>query len=218
MEMNAYDAYIRPDASTATLSAALLISSAPTPSIDSYKLPTESSIQYSPILPNSTNVIVIKTSEREIRCPMPPLTISQQAELVASSLGINKTQFAEIFGVSRPTVYAWVKGTSEQPTTENANRLRLLAEILYVACKDSPRPIYHAFVEQPMGGESKSILSLLLEKAWNKEELLRLLPAAGRMTWDRNQNLAKMKPNILPSHSAREDILMDNLASLGMEG
>ena len=51
--------------------------------------------------------------------------LHERFTIIRQRLAFNKTQWAEIFGVSRVTIYSWIKGNSE-PLKENAERINAL--------------------------------------------------------------------------------------------
>lgn len=55
-----------------------------------------------------------------------PVTIPQKIEAIRESFGLSTSALAEILGVSRPTIYQWIKGQSE-PSGENRARLDRVA-------------------------------------------------------------------------------------------
>jgi DNA-binding transcriptional regulator YiaG len=55
-----------------------------------------------------------------------PVTTPHKIESIREAFGLSTTALAEILGVSRPTIYQWIKGQSE-PSGENRNRLDQVA-------------------------------------------------------------------------------------------
>ncbi len=89
------------------------------------------------------------------------LTISEQVELIKKSFGLNISAMAELLNVSRPTVYAWLKG--EPPKTQEnishinfvENQARMYGELNLV------RP--DNFIKRPLF-DGESLFSLLKQK------------------------------------------------------
>jgi len=133
------------------------------------------------------------------------IPLREDASLISTALGLGKSQVARFLGVSRTTLYDWIKGKIE-PQGENAARLRALGRLTVEVCRDTRRPLYHRFVEAPLEGESESILDLLLREQWDEAELARLLHRARYLTTERDKRIG--------STSRQEDILIDNLTGV----
>ena len=55
-----------------------------------------------------------------------PITVPQKLESIREAFGVSTSALAEILGVSRPTIYQWIKGQSE-PSGANKARLDRIA-------------------------------------------------------------------------------------------
>lgn len=141
---------------------------------------------------------------------------SEHASLVSSALGLGKSDVARILGISRPTLYSWIKGNSEPRESDHPERLRKLGELTAEICKDSKRPLYHRFVEEPLPNQSSSILNLLLAEEWDVVQIRQLLVEARRLTTERDQRLGHAMP-ISISKSKQESNLLDNSIALNLE-
>lgn len=137
--------------------------------------------------------------------PDQAVPLQEHASRVSTALGLGKSQVARILGVSRTTLYDWIKGKIE-PQGENAERLGILGRVTAQVCHDTERPLYHRFVDAPLEGESRSIVDLLLSDEWDELELSRLLRRARDLTTERDDRIG--------SSSRQEDILIDNLTGL----
>jgi hypothetical protein len=144
------------------------------------------------------------------------IPFSEYASLVSSALGLGKSDIARILGISRPTLYSWIKRTSEPRENDHPERLRTLGELTVEICKESKRPIYHRFVEEPLPNQTSSILNFLLAKEWNSGQLRQLLAEARRLTSERDQRLGHVTP-IKVSQSKQESNLLDNSIALNLE-
>lgn len=145
------------------------------------------------------------------------LSVADQAKLVVSMLGLNKSQLATVFDVSRPTIYAWLKGDSESLNHENASKLQQLAELVNAVAVDTNRPLFHNYVKRSMPGQNLSILDLLLEKKWDIKVLGKLLKEARSLTTARDAKIAKAKTSTQLIDRS-ETILKDNLSFFSAEG
>lgn len=52
-----------------------------------------------------------------------PLTIPQKLETLRETFTLSTSALAEVLGVSRPTIYQWIKGQNEPQSIESRNRL-----------------------------------------------------------------------------------------------
>jgi len=87
------------------------------------------------------------------------LSVAEQAREVLTALSLNKTQLAEVLGVSRPTLYDWLDG--KEPNSSNAQRLTTLLRLLASADVTSSRPISPRFLNQALTETGNSLLAAL---------------------------------------------------------
>lgn len=59
--------------------------------------------------------------------PAPTLTTQEKLESIRSVLDLSTTALAELIGVSRPTIYQWIKGQGEPQSQEHRARIDRLA-------------------------------------------------------------------------------------------
>lgn len=144
------------------------------------------------------------------------IPFSEHASLVSSALGLGKSDIARILGISRPTLYSWIKGSSEPRESDHPERLRKLGDLTAEICKESKRPLYHRFVEELLPNQTVSIFTLLLAEDWDTTELRKLLAEARRLTSDRDQRLGHSTP-INVNKSKQESNLLDNSIALNLE-
>ena len=109
--------------------------------------------------------------------------------MVSSALGLGKSDIARILSISRPTLYSWIKGTSEPRENDHPERLRTLGELTREICRGIHRPLYHRYVEEPLPNQTTSIFNLLLAEQWNLTQLRQLLAESRRLTSERDQRL-----------------------------
>jgi transcriptional regulator with XRE-family HTH domain len=96
-------------------------------------------------------------------------TLETILSTIRSSLSLNMAEMAKIFRVERPTVYAWIGGSSE-PHLSNKNRLNKIFSIAKYWESLSNLPVGN-LVRQPYSDE-KSIVDLLSEKTLDEEQIL----------------------------------------------
>jgi hypothetical protein len=143
------------------------------------------------------------------------IPFSEHASLVSSALGLGKSDIARILSISRPTLYSWIKGTSEPRESDHPERLRTLGELAREICKESRRPLYHRFVEEPLPNQTTSIFNLLLAEQWDSTQLRQLLAEARRLTSERDQRLGHDIP-INVNQAKKETNLLDNSIALNL--
>jgi len=144
------------------------------------------------------------------------IPFSEYASLVSSALGLGKSDIARILGISRPTLYSWIKGDSEPRENDHPERLRILGELTSEICKESKRPLYHRFIEETLPHQTASILNLLLAERWDLDKLRELLSEARQLTSERDQRLGHVTP-IKVNQSKQESNLLDNSIALNLE-
>jgi hypothetical protein len=103
------------------------------------------------------------------RYSKPAFSVAEHVDLVRSALSLTTTHIAEIVGVSRPGIYAWIRG-KVRPRKAGWTRLKGLAEVakeweLYA--QGSPVGVH---LVTPLEGD-QTLLSLLLAKRWNREAI-----------------------------------------------
>lgn len=154
----------------------------------------------------SGTLVIRSEDEAEASSPR-PLTPAEQIGLVNRHLGLGKSQIARIFGVSRQTIYDWLKGI--EPTGTNAEKLAILARAMQGACGGAQRPLYHRYVTESTATGESSIVELLEEDPWNEEDLAVAFARARRLTTERDQRLGQEHVDGV-SHSQGEANLLDN--------
>jgi transcriptional regulator with XRE-family HTH domain len=118
--------------------------------------------------------------------PEPPRTTTRHAVLRMSSadqaleamaaLNLNKTQFAEVLGVSRPTLYDWLDG--KEPNVANARRLTSLLKLLADAGVTAADSLSPRFVREALNDGEPSLLDLLKDDTLDEARVAKLLAEA----------------------------------------
>jgi len=67
-----------------------------------------------------------------------PITVPQKIESIREAFSLSTSALAEILGVSRPTIYQWIKGQQEPQSVENRVRLDRVALLAAVWRKAFP--------------------------------------------------------------------------------
>jgi DNA-binding transcriptional regulator YiaG len=87
------------------------------------------------------------------------MSSADQAREVMAALNLNKTQLADVLGVSRPTLYDWLDG--KEPNVANAQRLIGLVQLLVNAGVTAADSISPRFVRESLNDGEPSLLELL---------------------------------------------------------
>jgi len=143
------------------------------------------------------------------------IPFSEHASLVSTALGLGKSDIARILGISRPTLYSWIKGTSEPRENDHPERLRLLGELTRDICQVTTRPLYHRYIEAPLPNQINSIFTLLQAEQWDLPQIRSLLTEARRLTLERDQRLGHDIP-VNVSKAKQETNLLDNSIALNL--
>lgn len=104
------------------------------------------------------------------------LSVADQAREMLASLSLNKTQLAEILGVSRPTLYDWLDG--KEPSSSNAQRLTMLLRLLASAGVTSARPLSPRFLRQPLREAGVPLLEALSAETIDEQHVSSLVREA----------------------------------------
>jgi transcriptional regulator with XRE-family HTH domain len=117
------------------------------------------------LIPGSTNIPVVtitSTPSVERKMPAQEVSIPKAITRIRDGLGLNMSEVADIFGVSRQAVYLWLRG--ENLKNEYAQRiwqLSRIAERLQLAGIDRPEH----FIHRPLSPEGNSLFQLLISGA-----------------------------------------------------
>lgn len=87
------------------------------------------------------------------------MSSADQAREVMAALNLNKTQLADVLGVSRPTLYDWLDG--KEPNASNAQRLTTLLRLLASAGVTSASPLSPRFLRQSLSEGGTPLLEAL---------------------------------------------------------
>lgn len=155
---------------------------------------------------STTSYIVIVRND-PVYITMSP---TEQVRLILSFYGFTKTELAQIIGISRPALYAWIDGTSE-PDNENHDKLSALAQLAHDMRADPSFTLFHGFVNRPIPGYGKSLLEYLSGTLEDMVFLSTLVRKLSHMTVERRERLGAMPK---AHYSVDTSTLDDNLSSL----
>lgn len=138
------------------------------------------------------------------------LSPSEQVRLILAFYGFTKTQLAQIIGISRPALYAWLDGTSE-PESANHDKLSCMAQLAHDVDAEPAFPLFHGYITRPIPGYDKSLIDYMTGTLTDRVLLSRLIKKIADMTVERRDRLQAMpKPMFL----IEEATLDENLDSL----
>jgi transcriptional regulator with XRE-family HTH domain len=104
------------------------------------------------------------------------MSSADQAREVMAGLNLNKTQLAEVLGVSRPTLYDWLEG--KEPNAANAQRLTGLVRILVNAGVTAADSISPRFVRESLNDGEPSLLEMLTADTLDEARVAKVLAEA----------------------------------------
>lgn len=100
------------------------------------------------------------------------LTFTEQIKLIKDSFGLNMSAMAELLNVSRPTVYAWMKGETPKLEEHITHVMHVVKQAKIYESLNLDRP--DNFIKRPMlNGES--LFSLLNRKELFLSQIMLLL-------------------------------------------
>ena len=139
---------------------------------------------------NVPAVTITSTSSVERKIPAQEVSIPKAILQIRDGLGLNMSEVANVFGVSRQAVYLWLRGG--KITNEYVQRiwkLSPIAERLQLAGIDRPEH----FVHRPLSPDGESLFQLLVSGA-NVDYALTLLKEQFNVEQDsRDRSIAEHK-------------------------
>ncbi len=145
--------------------------------------------------------------------PRAPATASS----LLDALSVNKSQLADILGITRPTLYEWLAG--KEPSPDKAARIEAIARVLATAGARAGRPLNAAFVRRALPDESASLLDVLRADVIDEARAVGLVRAVvaldaaqAKEREDKERSLRSRGFEPVDASRSR-DILADNLAS-----
>lgn len=152
-------------------------------------------IGYVPYVPHVGTSPTVFDSRGRVRCSPTPLpdmpaqgarkparqsvlrmSIADQAIELMAALNLNKTQCAELLGVSRQALYDWLGGM--EPKAANAERLTSLLKLLAEAGVTAADSLSPRFVRAAMADGEPSLLDLLKADVLDEPRVAKILAEA----------------------------------------
>ena len=116
----------------------------------------------------------------------PAETPSDQLDLVRKALGLSITDLANLLGVTRPTIYAWIQGKQE-PKPEMLDRIQEL-RVAAQAAEALALPRMNRLVRRPLASGPSLLLRLQRGDADAEAALTELAEMASREEGQRQQS------------------------------
>ncbi len=101
------------------------------------------------------------------------IAVGDQVREVLAALSVNKSQLANVLGVSRPTLYEWFSG--KEPNPANAQRLSTILRLLVREGVRGSYPLNARFVRLPLADREPSLLEALCERNLNEDRITQLI-------------------------------------------
>jgi hypothetical protein len=146
------------------------------------------------------------------------LSVADQAREVLAALSLNKTQLADVLGVSRPTLYDWLDG--KEPNASNAQRLVTLLRLLTGAGITSASPLSPRFLRQALSEGGTKLLDALSAESIDEQLVLSLMREAKGLGEQAESRRVSREARLRalgfeePSEQQRRDQLARNVAML----
>lgn len=138
------------------------------------------------------------------------IPLKEHTARISTQLGLGKSELARIFGVSRPTLYSWIRGETE-PSGDNARKIKILGSLLAEMMNPDDLPLYAPFVESSLPGKDTSLLAQLHEPEWNSATLKPLIKETHNSSRERERRLSQTHTL---SPARQDERLEDNLSRL----
>jgi len=131
-------------------------------------------------------------------------TIGVQTREALAALGITKSQMAEILGIQRPHLYAWIADKVERP--DKGERLRDLLKILASAGISSRQPLRSHLLTEPLEPGAQPLVTLLTGKDLSAPIISSALATAVRLNRSIDDEAAKRQARMRAAgHLATSD-------------
>jgi DNA-binding XRE family transcriptional regulator len=122
------------------------------------------------------------------------ITTQEQLMLITAFFGFSKSKLAEIFGVTRQSIYNWFN--DDEPVNEHWKKIKRLADVVSEVTIEPSQPIFHIYANEIMEGYAKSLFNYLLDDNFDKETVVRLSKTIYEMSkerWERIDAISRAK-------------------------
>lgn len=139
------------------------------------------------------------------------LTISEKLESIRSVLDLSTTALAELIGVSRPTIYQWIKNQGEPQSAEHRARIDRLAECAATWHNAFPEESMDHWLTDSEPGHA-SLLDLLRQDTQETAAINQLMSTRIRQAHEANQRIdAARKASGMEELPVSEGIVPENI-------
>ena len=121
-------------------------------------------------------------------------SIAEKLSAIFSFFGLSKSDLARILHVSRPSLYAWLKGQSE-PGLENMRTIQKLYSLIEPSETGTWSTIFYGYIEKPFGAFKKSLIEALSEPELDEEEIRAMVKEIRQMSKSALNGWRKARPN-----------------------
>jgi DNA-binding transcriptional regulator YiaG len=148
----------------------------------------------------------------------PSSSVAKQILEVSTALSLNKSQLAEVLGITRPTLYEWQAG--KQPHDSNTGRLEKLLRLMTKAGVTVVQPLNARFVRKAVAPAKTSLLALLTAETFDDRKIMRALVDALNLSREDQTQRAERTVELRrlgyeePSEVERRERLASNVAQM----
>lgn len=168
---------------------------------------------------NFITIVNISDTQQELGSALPTYIAT-----IKESFGFSITEIANIFGVSRPTIYSWKKGETKDTSTQHINKLQNLSALAKVWQQHTSGSEHTHILDYKGTDADEATIRELLHQDFDLETLKALIPRRVQQfaegvskTKEILGNSAKLEPketNLTEGARAMHEMWAENSAAL----
>ncbi len=116
--------------------------------------------------------------------------------------GLSVSDFAKIMHAKQSTVYMWLNGKKEP---------KKIQKLYSLVDKENWFPIFHGYIERPIGKFDKSLIEALSEPDFDEEEVKNMVDEIRKISIERVKHIARDECRLTISEESKKKILNENL-------